>query len=137
MPLVSVIMGVYNDSKTLEAAIDSILNQSFQDLELIICDDASTDKTPLVFEKYRSHPKIVLLKNEKNLGLAESLNRCLALARGEYIARQDADDTSLPERFEKQREYLKSHPETQVLGTFATIVDERHKQKLVPNERIA
>ncbi len=101
---ISVLMGIYNCETTLAEAIDSILAQTYTNWELIMCDDGSRDGTVIVAEKYVvTHPdKIKLLKNEKNMGLNYTLNRCLKQAKGEYIARMDGDDISLPERFRKE-----------------------------------
>ncbi len=115
IPRVSVIMPVYNGEQFLREAVDSILGQTFTDFEFIIIDDGSTDGTRAILESY-SDPRIVLVHQE-NQGLVRSLNRGLRMARGEYIARQDADDVSLPERLEKQVAYLDTHPMTGVLGT--------------------
>lgn len=105
--LISVLMGVHNGEATLEAAVDSILAQSWQELELIICDDASTDGTWTILERYAQRDdRVRLLRNETNLGLGATLNCCLAEARGEYIARQDADDISKPERLERTLAFL-------------------------------
>ena len=104
MPKVSVIMGVYNGEKTVRQAVDSILTQTFTDWEFVICDDASTDNTLSILNEYKEkYPdKFVILHNEKNLMLAGSLNRCLEASSGEYIARMDDDDISLPDRFTRE-----------------------------------
>ena len=105
MVAISVIMGIYNCSATLQEALDSLYEQTFQDFEIILCDDGSTDNTLLVAEENRQkHSNIVLLKNDENRGLNYTLNRCLKYARGKYIARMDGDDISLPMRFEKESE---------------------------------
>ena len=103
-PKISVLMGIYNCAQTLPAAIDSILAQTEKDWELILCDDGSQDDTCLVAERYRQQypEKIVLLKNERNMGLNATLNRCLKAARGEFIARMGGDDLCERERFRKQ-----------------------------------
>ena len=117
--LVSVIMGIYNCADTLPDAIQSILDQTYTDWELIMCDDGSTDDTYHVAERYaQKYPdRIILIQNEKNMRLAYSLNHCLQYCRGEYIARMDGDDICAPERFSKQIAYLKSHPELDLVGT--------------------
>lgn len=111
-PKVSVIMGIYNCVETLGESIESIINQTFQDFELIMCDDGSTDETYSVaysyFQKYPT--KIVLLKNERNQGLNYTLNKCLYVANGEYIARMDGDDISLPDRFDIEVNFLDNNP---------------------------
>lgn len=116
VPKVTVLMSVYNGEKYLREAIDSILHQTYTNFEFLIIDDASTDTTPEILHQY-SDPRIRLVKNENNLGLTKSLNKGLALANGEYIARMDADDICMPERFEKQLNYFDRNPETDVLGT--------------------
>lgn len=125
-PLVSIIMGVYNCEKTLPDAIESILNQTFQDFELIMCEDGSTDQTYAVAEQYaRAHPdQIVLLRNEKNMGLNATLNRCLGVARGCYIARMDGDDRSLPQRLQFEVEFLNAHPEYALVSANLEVFDE-------------
>lgn len=119
-------MGIYNCSSTLSESIDSILSQTFTDWNLIMCDDGSTDDTYSVAERYRSaYPdRIRLIKNDHNMGLNHTLNRCLELADGEFIARQDGDDISLPERFEKEVNALDSHPEISIVSTAMTHFDE-------------
>lgn len=119
MPKISVIMGIYNCAPTLREAIDSILSQTCSDWELVMCDDGSADDTWAIAEEYRrSDPeRFVLLRNEKNMGLNHTLNRCLYAARGEYIARMDGDDISVPERFEKQAAFLDAHPEYAIVST--------------------
>ncbi len=108
-PNISILMSVYNGEKTLAKAIDSILEQTYRDYEFIICDDASSDSTPEILKKYEeADSRIVLLKHEENKGLAASLNDCLGIAKGKYIARQDADDISMPERLSRTLEYLES-----------------------------
>lgn len=108
-PKISILMSVYNEEKTLAKAIDSILGQTLSDFEFIICDDASSDATPDLLKEYRERDeRIVLISHTENKGLAASLNDCLEIARGEYIARQDGDDVSKPERLERTLEYLES-----------------------------
>lgn len=101
MPKVSVIMPAYNAEKYIAEAIDSILNQTFADFEFIIIDDGSKDNTVEIVKSY-SDKRIRFYQNEHNMGVAATLNRGIELATGEYIARMDSDDISLPERFEKQ-----------------------------------
>ncbi len=116
---ISIIMGIYNCSKTLPEAIDSIIAQTYENWELIMCDDASTDDTYKIAEEYKNkYPeKIILIRNKENSKLAFSLNHCLKYASGEYVARMDGDDRSVPERFEKQVAFLKEHPEVHLVGT--------------------
>lgn len=117
-PKISILMGIYNCAATLPEAIDSLLAQTCTDWELILCDDGSKDDTYAVAEGYRQRfpDKIKLLKNQQNMGLNMTLNNCLAAAEGEYIARMDGDDISLPERLEKELAFLESHPEYAVVS---------------------
>lgn len=115
MPKISVVMPVYNGEKYLREAIDSILNQTLSDFEFIIINDASTDKTEEIIKSYTDN-RIKYLKNEKNLGVAGTLNKGLDVAKGEYIARMDADDISLPLRFEKQVKFMDKHRNIAVCG---------------------
>ena len=111
-------MGIFNCSDTLSEALDSILAQTYQNWELILCDDGSTDDTYRVASEYcgRYPGKIVLLQNEKNMGLNHTLNRCLAAATGVYIARMDGDDISLPERLYLEVAFLDAHPEYAIVS---------------------
>ena len=122
-PKISVAMAVYNGEKYLREAVDSILNQTFTDFEFIIINDGSTDRTREILESYND-PRIVLI-NQEHIGFTKSLNKGIALAKGDYIARQDADDISMPERLEKQLEFLENNKNVALLGTAAKIVDER------------
>ena len=125
MVKVSVIMGIYNCASTLQEALDSLYAQTFQDFEIILCDDGSKDNTyEVALENQRNHPNIVLLRNEQNLGLNATLNKCLAVAKGGYIARMDGDDISLPTRFEKQVMFLDEHPEYAVVSAPMIYFDE-------------
>jgi len=125
MPRISVIMGVYNGELYLKSAIDSILKQTFEDFELIICDDGSSDQSIEIIKKYMLQDKrIKLIINTENLGLAASLNKCLWEAQGEFIARMDSDDISVPNRFQKQISYLDHHKEISILGGGAKLFDE-------------
>ena len=123
---ISIIMGIYNCEKTLEEAINSILNQTYKNWKMIMCDDASNDKTYEIANKYQVlYPeKFVLLKNSKNRGLNYTLNKCLKEVRGEYVARMDADDISLPERFEKQIEILESRKDIDIVSSSMIHFDE-------------
>ena len=117
-PRVSVVMSVYNGERHLAEAIDSILSQSMSDLELIVSDDGSIDGTSRILEEYGAKDERVrLVRNERNLGLTRSLNRGLSLAQGEYFARQDADDISLPERLAIQVRLLDANPHVGAIGT--------------------
>lgn len=118
MPKVSVIMGIYNCAPTLQEALDSLYAQTYQDFEIILCDDGSEDNTyGIALENQKKHPNIVVLRNCQNLGLNQTLNNCLAVAKGEYIARMDGDDISLPERFAAEVGFLDEHPEYSIVSS--------------------
>lgn len=108
--LISVIMAVYNGEEYLKPAIQSVLDQTYKNFEFIIVNDASTDNTVNIIESFRDE-RICLVHNEKNLRLAASLNKAIAMAKGKYLLRMDADDICFPDRFEKQVAYMDKHPE--------------------------
>lgn len=112
-PMLSVIMSVYNGESYLKEAVDSIINQTYKNWELIIIDDCSTDSTPVILAAYQDS-RIRILKNEKNLRLAASLNLGLSFASGNYILRMDADDICRLDRFEKQLAFMEAHPSIDV-----------------------
>ena len=126
MSKVSVIMGIYNCGDTLGKSIDSILAQTYKDWELIMCDDGSIDNTYEVACAYRDkYPdKIILIRNEKNLGLQKTLNKCLGYATGEYIARQDGDDYSKSDRLEKEIGVLTNCAEYALVSSNMILADE-------------
>lgn len=118
-------MSVFNNEEYVQESIESVLNQTFNDFEFVIVNDGSTDKTGEILTKYVNNPRVKIIENAENIGLTKSLNRALKVAQGEYVARQDADDVSLPERFKKQVEFLNDNPEIKVLGTFAYGINNR------------
>ena len=111
--------------KTMDKAIESILAQTYDNWVMICCDDGSKDRTWEILQSYKARypEKFVLLKNETNKQLPYSLNRCLEHVETEYVARMDADDWSLPERFELQIKYLEEHPEIDLVGTGLSVFD--------------
>lgn len=119
-PKVTVLMPVYNCEKYLRESIESILNQTFKDFEFLIINDGSSDKSAEIVESYKDN-RINFVQNEKNIGLAASLNRGLDIAKGEYIARMDADDISLPERLEKQVRFMETNPQIGICGSWIKI----------------
>ncbi len=120
-------MGIYNCASTLQEALDSLYAQTFQDFEIVLCEDGSTDNTyNVALDNQQQHPdKIVLLRNQHNMGLNQTLNNCLDVARGDYIARMDGDDISLPQRFEKLAEFLASRPEYDIVSSPMKYIDEK------------
>lgn len=125
-PKISIIMGIYNCEKYLKESIDSILNQTYHDWEFIMCDDGSTDETYMIAKNYEEkYPdKFLILKNGKNMGLNYTLNKCIKYAKGEYLARQDGDDVSLPTRFEKQVKFLDENPDIDFVSSTMIFFDE-------------
>ncbi|MEZ4985668.1 MAG: glycosyltransferase [Saprospiraceae bacterium] len=119
---ITVLMSVYNGEKFLQAAIDSILAQTFSDFEFLIIDDGSTDNSVSIIQTYQDH-RIRLVLNDVNKGLTPTLNIGLGLAKGRYIARMDADDIAHPSRLQRQYEYLQSHPKTVLVGTNSDIIN--------------
>lgn len=127
-PLISIIMGAYNSENTIGFAIDSIIKQTYSKWELIICDDCSTDNTMQIINSYsQKDTRIQILQNKENQRLAATLNKCLCIAKGKYIARMDSDDVSLPERLERQLCYLEEHPEIDCVGTNRIVFDNNGK----------
>ncbi len=121
-PLISVVMPVYNAEKYLRDSVESILEQTYKNFEFIIIDDGSTDKSAAIIKSYKD-PRIIF-KSRKNKGQTATLNEGMMLATGEYLARQDADDISASERFEKQIQFLTNNPEVALLGTNYNVVNE-------------
>lgn len=124
-PTVSVLLSVYNADKYVSIAIESILNQSFQDIELIIVDDCSTDASWNVCQKYAQlDNRIRASRNNLNMGGGETLNIALGLAKGRYIAIQDNDDWSYPDRLANQLTFMEAHPDVGVVGGSMEIINE-------------
>lgn len=123
---VSIIMGIYNCASTLPGAIESIINQTFTSWELIMCDDGSIDNTYDTANKYKKEypDRIILIRNKKNMGLNYTLNKCLNIARGEYIARMDGDDISLQNRLKLEVDFLDNHPEYSIVSSPMIYFDE-------------
>ncbi len=124
LPQISVLLPCYNAQKYLREAIESILNQTFTDFELILINDGSTDDSFSIINEFAARDeRIVVVDNEKNLGLIATLNKGIDLARGHFIARMDADDISGPERFSKQLDYFQQNAEIDLLGTTTRSLD--------------
>jgi len=118
MPLVTVLMPVYNAEKYLKEAIDSILQQTFTSFELLIIDDASSDSSLQIINGYND-PRIRIIRNEVNKGISATLNRGIEMCSTKLIARMDADDISYPTRLQKQYDYFQQHPDCSLLATWA------------------
>lgn len=124
-PTVSVILPVYNNQRYLKESISSILEQTYEDFELIIVDDGSDEDTREILKEQKDRDsRIRIIQNSENLGITKSLNRGIDEARGTYIARHDADDISMPERLEKQVEFMEHNEEVFLCGTNAIYIDE-------------
>ena len=122
-PKVTVLMSVLNGEDYLREAIDSVLAQTFMDFEFLIIDNASTDMTPRIIASY-SDSRIRVLRNDNVLTLTQSLNKGMRAARGDLIARLDADDLAMPERLEKQVRFLDAHPDVFLVACAWTDFDE-------------
>jgi glycosyltransferase involved in cell wall biosynthesis len=123
-PRLSVVMPAFDAERFLAAAIDSVLAQTVGDLELVVVDDGSTDDTWRIVDEYaRRDGRVRGLRNEENIGIPASLNRGIEAAAGRLIGRMDADDVSLPHRFERQLAFLEEHPEVAVVGSYVLHMD--------------
>lgn len=119
---VSVVMAVHNGEQFLQSALDSILSQTLDNIEFIVVDDGSVDSTPSILHSAK-YQGVSVLRLQQNEGIGSALNAGISKASGEYIARQDADDISSPERLLIQAKYLDSHPSVAVVGTAAQWID--------------
>ncbi len=125
-PKISVLTPAYNVSEYIGESIESILSQTSDDFEYVILDDCSEDNTWDIIQNYASNDeRIIALKNEKNLGIAGNRNEALKHAQGKYIVWQDSDDISLPQRLEKQSQFLEAHPEVGIIGGFLQFFDKK------------
>lgn len=126
-PLVSVIMPVYNGSNFVAEAIESVLNQDYKNLELIVVNDGSTDNTLLILRQYQSFPQVKIISYKNNKGESAAANIGFKASRGEFIARMDADDICRVDRISKQVKFMLANSETIVLGTQADVINEEGK----------
>ena len=125
-PEITVIMGLYNAESTFEEAMDSLYAQTCSNFKIILCDDGSNDRTYEMAGEYAGRDdRILLIKNDRNYGLSYTLNRCLKYVDTKYVARMDADDISLPTRFEKQLNFLNTHPEIAIVSSAMFYFDEQ------------
>lgn len=128
--LVTVFIPVYNAEKYIKECIESVLAQTYQNFEILVVDDGSTDKSLDIIRTYNDE-RIRIYANDKNCGIPYTRNRGLELARGKYIAFLDADDVAYPKRLQKSVEFLEKHPEYRVVGGMCThIIDEKQKKTL-------
>lgn len=130
LPKISVLMPAYNTEKYIGEAIESVLNQTFKDFEFIIIDDGSTDRTWEVIQEYaKKDRRIIVLRNEENLKICKTLNRGIEIAKGNYIARMDADDWSYPDRLQKQLVFMEAHPDVVISGGTMEVCDKQLQAK--------
>lgn len=122
--LVSVLMAVYNSERYVAQAVESILNQTFQDFELIIIDDGSRDRSLSILQQYADRDPRIRLIHRENQGISRTRNQLLAEATGEFIAVMDSDDVSLPDRLKQQVDFLRQHPEVVCVGGAQEWIDE-------------
>jgi glycosyltransferase involved in cell wall biosynthesis len=124
-PMISVVMPIYNAGAFLPTAIESIINQTYTDFELLLINDCSTDGSLEVMQRYAAaNPALRVIQTERNLGLIGSLNVGFAAARGTYIARMDQDDIALPARFEKQVAFLEANPDVAIVGSHVQVISD-------------
>lgn len=121
-PLVTVLLPVYNGAKYLRPAIDSILEQTYKNIDFLIIDDGSIDESKQIVQSY-TDPRIRFIINEANLGLTATFNKGIDLALGKYVVRMDADDISVADRIEKQVSYLETHPEVAMVDSIMEYID--------------
>jgi len=130
-PKVSVIMAVRNQSRYISASINSILNQTFQNFEIVIVDDTSNQKTARILELYcKKDRRIRVFRNKRCIGLTKSLNKAISFTKGEFIARQDGDDISVRTRLAKQLEFLNTHPSISIVGTYYIRWEEKENRRV-------
>lgn len=122
-PIVSVVMPVYNTAAYVGQTIEALLAQTFRDFELLILDDGSTDHTPQILARYADRDERIRVISRPNKGIVASRNELIAACRGKYMAANDADDLSVPERLEKQVAYMEAHPECVLLGSRVVVMD--------------
>jgi len=122
-------MSTHNGERYLKQSIESILNQSFRDFEFLIINDGSTDNTSEVLSRYaKQDDRIKIIDNTENIGLTKSLNKAIAEARGEYIARMDDDDISFTSRLEKQLKFMENNPAVVLCGSLALVINDKGEE---------
>ena len=123
VPTVSVLLPVYNSERYVREAVESVLAQTLADFELIAVDDGSTDGSLEILQAFAARDPRIRLISRPNTGIAVALNDAIAVARGEFLARMDADDVSMPTRFQLQVDYLRAHPDVVLLGSRVLLVE--------------
>lgn len=130
-PLVTVFMPVYNSEQYIKEAVESILNQTYKNLEIILVDDGSTDRSIEIIKSYKDD-RIRLIQNEKNMGIPYTRNVGLKEAKGKYIAIMDSDDIATPKRIERQVDYLEKNPDIDAVGSYYIQFGEKAEKKVTP-----
>lgn len=123
MSTVSVILPVYNNARELPRAISSLLHQTCTDFEVIAVDDGSVDGSGKILDRFAAEDKRIRVIHQKNSGISDAMNRAISIAKGTYLARQDADDASAPTRFARQVDYLNNHPDVAVCASWTWYID--------------
>ena len=123
VPSISVLMPAYNAQAFIRQSVQSVLAQTFEDFELIVVNDGSTDDTAAILAAF-DDPRLRIIDNPRNLGIVGTLNHGHQIARGRYIARQDADDFSLPLRFARQKAFLDTNPQTVIVASEMTLLED-------------
>ena len=120
-------MSVFNEEEYLKESLESVLGQSFREFEFLICDDSSSDTSSRIISGF-TDKRIKFIRNKTKLGLTKSLNKLIKMSRGEYIARMDADDISLPERFKIQTDFLDKHHDIAIVGSWAILINTKGRK---------
>ena len=124
-PRITILIGIYNCAPTLVEALDSLMAQTYKAFKVVLCDDGSSDDTLKIATNYAvEHKNVIVIQNERNMGLNYTLNHCLEYADTEYVARMDGDDISLPDRLQKEIDFLDTHPEYAVVSSPMIYFDE-------------
>lgn len=135
MNTISIVMPVYNSEKFLRESIESILNQTYKDFEFIIINDGSTDNSLKIINKYSEIDNRIIMISRENKGLVYSLNEGMHVAKYDYIARMDADDIAMPQRLQKQIDFLEKNEEIDILGTMVSVIGDISEEEKVKNEK--
>src|SRR5215212_2827767 len=136
VPTISVVMPVYNTEAYIAQAVESILKQTFADFEFIILDDGSSDRSFHIIQQYAENDERIRLFPLEHQGYVNLLRRGLAMCRGEFVARMDSDDVSMPQRFEKQVEFLRMNPDYVAVGSKVQLIDPYGSSIEVPPHKL-
>lgn len=134
-PLISIIIPVYNAASYIDDCIESLLSQTYQNIEILLCDDCSTDNSREILKKYESNTRCKVLYNEKNLRQASTRNRCIQIASGDFIMMQDADDIATPDRVEKLLTGFDDSEKIDFVSSSCFLFDENGKYGAIHNKK--